>query len=350
MAAQFCVSLLLLLLSGDVELNPGPPKRVPGAPSGPPKQEKTKEEQLDILESRVREYEDKFDKLEKNYDATRKEMVSLKEAVRGLMGIDEKVDRLTTKIDAITGVYDDLHEKMHEIDKTRKNNLLFYGIKPDFLPEIPSQLEQKIHEIFRVQLQITRDIPLNKIARMLTGPEVRGCRPVLVNFPIWKDREEVYAKSKLLRGSNIYVTEDLSRKARENRHELSKYMREIRSKSPTKRCVLRYDKLYIDNTPYVFDEERNAVVRFFPPENQRPLSRNNYSSLGDVNMGLTRSISVPSVNGEQGFHPERGGGSRTSLFGSRRVDYASNESLHLAQQQQQQQQYHQPTLDENSEI
>ncbi len=34
----------------------------------------------------VREYEDKFDKLEKNYDATRKEMVSLKEAVRGLMG------------------------------------------------------------------------------------------------------------------------------------------------------------------------------------------------------------------------------------------------------------------------
>jgi hypothetical protein len=43
--------------------------------------------------------------------------------------------------------------------------------------------------------------------------------------------------------------------------------------------------LYIDNTPYVFDEERNAVVRYFPPENQRPVSRNNYSSLGDVNMG-----------------------------------------------------------------
>ena len=46
------------------------------------------------------------------------------------------------------------HEKMHEIDKTRKNNLLFYGIRPDFLPEIPSQLEQKIHEIFRISLQV----------------------------------------------------------------------------------------------------------------------------------------------------------------------------------------------------
>jgi len=40
---------------------------------------------------------------------------------------------------------------------------------------------------------------------MLTGPEVRGCRPVLVNFSIWKDREEVFAKSKLLRVSYLFV-------------------------------------------------------------------------------------------------------------------------------------------------
>ncbi len=62
---------------------------------------------------------------------------------------------------------------------------------------------------------------------MLTGPEVRGSRPVLVNFASWKDREEVMAKSKLLRGTNIYVTEDLSRKIREHRNELNKFMREV---------------------------------------------------------------------------------------------------------------------------
>ena len=61
---------------------------------------------------------------------------------------------LTHKIDAITGVYDDLHEKMHEIDKTRKNNLMIYGLRPDFLPEIQSQLETKVHEIFKHNLQI----------------------------------------------------------------------------------------------------------------------------------------------------------------------------------------------------
>ena len=114
-----------------------------------------------------------------------------------LSGVDEKLHMLTHKIDAITGVYDDLHEKMHEIDKTRKNNLMIYGLRPDFLPEIQSQLETKVHEIFKHNLQISREVQTTKIARLLTGPEVRGCRPVVVNFAnfryikFWKNSVKV---------------------------------------------------------------------------------------------------------------------------------------------------------------
>ena len=57
--------------------------------------------------------------------------------------------------------------------------------------------------------------------------QVRGCRPVLVNFVHWKDREEVLRKSHFLRGSNVYVTEDLSRKLREHRQELQKSARQV---------------------------------------------------------------------------------------------------------------------------
>ena len=44
------VNLLLLLLCGDVEVNPGPPKR--GPPGGRPK-EPTKEEQMKALQDKV---------------------------------------------------------------------------------------------------------------------------------------------------------------------------------------------------------------------------------------------------------------------------------------------------------
>ena len=212
------------------------------------------------------------------------------------LGVNEKLLHMNAKIEAITGVYDDLHEKMHEIDKTRKNNLLFYGIKPDFLPEIQSQLEQKIYDIIKQIFQISRDVPLVKISRMISGPEVRGCRPVLVNFVHWKDREEILRKSNFLRGSNVFVSEDLSKKMREHRAELHKYARQIRSKSPSKKCLIRNDKLMIDNHMYVYDEEKQEVVRFGRPTTPpRSNSRNNYS---EVDEGLQRSVSAHSVNGE----------------------------------------------------
>ena len=107
-------------------------------------------------------------------------------------GVDSRLAAMQAKMDAITGVYDDLHEKMHEIDKTRRNhcclrslapdqmhplnlnnldhllscqgvdlekvilfnfilrnNLMIHGIKPDFTPEIPQELERKIQELIR---------------------------------------------------------------------------------------------------------------------------------------------------------------------------------------------------------
>ncbi len=140
--------------------------------------------------------------------------------------------------------------------------------------------------------------------------QVRGCRPVLVNFISWKDREEVLRKSSdRLRGQNIYITEDMSRKMREHRAELQKYARQvseykyvceinsnkssktslqIRSRSPQKKVALRSDKLYIDNQMFVFDEDKHEVVRFNRPPSPPRASSRNYSSVDNL---LRRSTS-----------------------------------------------------------
>ena len=63
---------------------------------------------------------------------------------------------------------------------------------------------------------------------MYTGPEVSGSRPVLVSFETFKDREEVILnsslillqvlrKGNLLKGSNIHISEDISKRVRESR-------------------------------------------------------------------------------------------------------------------------------------
>ena len=49
-------------------------------------------------------------------------------------------------------------------------------------------------------------------SRLTTGPDVIGCRPVVVTFEEFKDREEVLRKAGMLKASNnIHVTEDMSR-------------------------------------------------------------------------------------------------------------------------------------------
>ena len=46
----------------------------------------------------------------------------------------------------------------------------------------------------------------------------------------------------------------------------------MRRKAPQKKCVIRYDKLYIDNEPYIFDECESKVVRYSPLGTARALS------------------------------------------------------------------------------
>ena len=54
-----------------------------------------------------------------------------------------------------------------------------------------------------------------RVKRTTNGPEVRGCKPVTVYFEKWQDKDEVLRKNNLLRGSNIYISEDFSKRVRD---------------------------------------------------------------------------------------------------------------------------------------
>ena len=116
------------------------------------------------------------------------------------------------------------------------------------------------------------------------------------------------SKSKLLKTANIYVSEDLSRKTREHRHELAKYMRFVRTcpdmpstnvctvqvkrKAPQKKCVIRYDKLYVDNEPYIYDELESKVVRYIPLGALSPTRRAD-SRQDRTESSMSRLLSTP---------------------------------------------------------
>ena len=47
------------------------------------------------------------------------------------------------------------------------------------------------------------------------------------------------------------MLQHLNFQVREHRHELIKFMKEVRSRDPARRMVLRYDKLYMVTKPAI---------------------------------------------------------------------------------------------------
>ena len=86
-----------------------------------------------------------------------------------------------------------------------------------------------------------------------------GTRPVLVTFEHFKDREEVLRKGNFGRSGNIHISEDLSKRTRESRAELRKHMRKIKKLNPDATCFMQYDKLYINNKIYVYNDLQGKV-------------------------------------------------------------------------------------------
>ena len=55
-----------------------------------------------------------------------------------------------------------------------------------------------------------------------------------------------FRKTQFLSGSNIYIAEDFSKKVRDKRTELRKFMKQMKKRYPTTKMTMRYDKLMID--------------------------------------------------------------------------------------------------------
>ena len=90
------------------------------------------------------------------------------------------------------------------------------------------------------KLHISRDIQMNRVHRLNYGPDFRGHKPIQVCLLNYRDKEEILRKARLLKGSNIYISEDFSRKVREHRNELIKFMKEVKSRDPTRQEQINY--------------------------------------------------------------------------------------------------------------
>ena len=71
-----------------------------------------------------------------------------------------------------------------------------------------------------------------------------------------------------------------SRKVREHRNELIKFMKEVKTRDPTRRMTLRYDKLYVGNDVFFFNDRTGRVERLHTPLDETKMNQNFNNLMG----------------------------------------------------------------------
>ena len=134
----------------------------------------------------------------------------------------------TATIDTLLG----LLSKRGETKKSSRHlikNLLFDGLdEAEGGSESSEHSAEKVQRLVREKLGITDTILIDSARRIGRRTQNRP-RSILVNFRNFPDRQAILRNSKKLKGTNLFVNEDLCEETRRQRREQLPRLREARS-------------------------------------------------------------------------------------------------------------------------
>lgn len=137
--------------------------------------------QLKQLSARIREVEVDI--------ASTKKSLNASQAVDTSLSVPESISHRLKKIDSH---FEDTENRMH------RSNLIFFGI-PDIALESWADSEKKVLDLCSQHLKLSVAPSQIERAHRLGKYQAQKCRPVIVKFAFYKEKQHIMEKSKLLR-------------------------------------------------------------------------------------------------------------------------------------------------------
>ncbi|XP_077532470.1 uncharacterized protein LOC144144846 [Haemaphysalis longicornis] len=269
-----CISMMLLLIrSGDVELNPGPyntrsvaPLDVESLPTDPSEQMtaiftilkdlqarsvQSASSQSDLaadikaIKAGQKNIEDNFREVQKRVDALE---VKTKALDLDNTATQESVKKLTAQVDS-------LQLRVNELeDRSRRNNLLFYGI-----PDEREKWEECEAKVLNALAGVVDPLPSGAIERAhrLGTFSNDKCRPIIVKFASFKTKDKILGARKKLKEKDVSVSEDFCLATRQIRKKLAKY---AKNQPGEPAFQLRYKTLVINKEQFTYSPATDNVT------------------------------------------------------------------------------------------
>ncbi|XP_070388864.1 protein unc-13 homolog C-like isoform X2 [Dermacentor albipictus] len=252
-----CVHVIRLLLvtSGDIELNPGPSDSESETHLNSELLKKILKEQtktnktLVALTTNLKQVESTVEGIQAKITTIEQELCRIEKSEQRLEKCDEAC-RNTTKLVL------ELTAKVEDLENRSRRNILVYGVK-EKEGEDSKELERKVNEeIFKNVL----GVEINSIERIhrIGAKNAQRPRPIILRFYNHIDKTKVLSSCFKLKGTEIAISEDFSKKIRDIRAKLWRSAAE--AKDSGSKVSLIFDKLKVDGKLYVWDTLRNCRV------------------------------------------------------------------------------------------
>lgn len=187
-------------------------------------------------------------------------MDTTNEVMEMLRGIQNQLTELRVELAEYKKENNDLRQRNEEQERRidvlerelRRKNIIIKGIA-DSDREDTDGRENAILALFK-KMGIDRGAEVIELAVRLGRYEETKCRPVLIKLLSEKTKKEIMMNTGKLKGSEIWIEEDYSRKIREIRRKLVQEMKDRRNNG--EEVYLRYDRLIVRGKP----SEGNTVT------------------------------------------------------------------------------------------
>lgn len=172
-----------------------------------------------------------------------------------LATVEEKLDKNTQVIkelkhenQRLKQVIREQEERIEMIEKEQKrNNIIIQGVddKENEDEKMVRAKVQHIMEKINAEVQVETDIV--EIRRLgVFKPNKK--RPILAKLRTWNHKMKIFKEAKNLKGSDIWINEEFTKKVLEERKYLVQHLKQARQQG--QQATLRYNKLIVDGKGY----------------------------------------------------------------------------------------------------
>ncbi|XP_037508354.1 uncharacterized protein LOC119384134 [Rhipicephalus sanguineus] len=242
----------LLMQSGDVESNPGP-----NTTAILDELHKISAGQSKLI-SEVSNLKDQLLTTNQTIAQLSQRMNDVEKHCQSLTLLRTEIDNIKSNTAQTARQVFELEARLDDAEnRSRRNNLVFYGLPEPSNSESYAQTEELVIQHCREHLGLTiNPKEIERVHRLGRHPIERG-RPIIVKFSFYKMKEAVLSNARKLKGTNYSIAQDFSRSVRNARKHLVAF-----AKTKSARFQLSYKTLSIGSKKYIYDEVSQTVKEF----------------------------------------------------------------------------------------